>query len=115
EHLVAVQPGQQEIEHDDRVVLGLHEAQRVLAVRGNLELKTVRLQGTGNETADALLVVDDEDSAHRHPPGGPDFPGRARPMVISLYGRPGPPVAQSSAGESPAQIRKLPARDMSAA
>src|SRR5215471_5762044 len=58
EHLVAVQSGQQEIQHDDRVVLALHEAQRLVAVRGNVELKTVRLQGTRNEPADALLIVD---------------------------------------------------------
>src|SRR4029450_1584629 len=32
EHLVAVQPGQKEVQHDDRVVLGLHEAKRVVAV-----------------------------------------------------------------------------------
>src|SRR5215469_8412755 len=68
EHLVAVQPGQQEIEHDDRVVLALYEAQRVVAVRGNLELKAVGIQSTGNETADALLVVAYEDPAHRNPP-----------------------------------------------
>src|SRR5215469_3133100 len=68
EHLVAVQPRQQEIQHDDRVVLGLQEAQRVVAVRGNLELKAVGIQSTGNETADALLVVDYEDPAHRNPP-----------------------------------------------
>src|SRR5215468_7159480 len=52
EHLVAIQPRQQEIQHDDLVVLALHEAQRVVAVRGDLELKTVRLQRTGNETTD---------------------------------------------------------------
>src|SRR5215467_4585041 len=68
EHLVAVQPRQQEIQHDDRVVPGLHEAQRLVAVHGNLELETVRLQGTSKEAADALLVVDDEDPAHRNPP-----------------------------------------------
>src|SRR5215510_12902462 len=77
EHLVAVQPGQQEIQHDDRVVLAVHEAQRLVAVRGHLELKTVRLQSTGNETADALFVVDYEDPAHRNPPGGTDSPGHA--------------------------------------
>src|SRR5262249_24901325 len=68
EHLVAVQPGQQEVEHDDRVVVTLRKAQRLVAVPGNLELKTVRLQGTGNETTDALLVVDYQDPAHRNPP-----------------------------------------------
>src|SRR5262249_49160217 len=61
EHLVTVQPGQQEIEHDDRVVLALHEAQRVGTIPGNLELKTVRLQGTRDEPTDALLVVDYQD------------------------------------------------------
>src|SRR5215469_11043529 len=38
EHLISVQPRQQEIQHDDLVVLALHEAQRVVAVRGDLEL-----------------------------------------------------------------------------
>src|SRR6516164_6301432 len=64
EHLVAIQPGQQEIEHYDRVVVTLREAQRLVAVHRNLELKTVRLQGTRDETTDALLVIDNEDPAH---------------------------------------------------
>src|SRR5215469_11897829 len=67
EHLIPVQPGQQEIQHDDRVVLALHQAQCLVAAHGNLELKTVRFQSTRDETADALLVVDYKDPAHRHP------------------------------------------------
>jgi len=38
-----------------------------VAVPGDLELKTVRVQSTGNETADALLVVHYENPAHRNP------------------------------------------------
>src|SRR5215471_16003720 len=58
EHLIAIQPRQQQIQHDDRIVLTLHKAQRVVAVHGGLDLKTVRLEGARNEATDALLVVD---------------------------------------------------------
>src|SRR5215471_8359703 len=74
EHLVAVQPGQQEIQHDDRIVLALHKAQCFVAVHGRLDLKTVRLEGTGNEATDALLVVHYKDLTHRKPPLWLDFP-----------------------------------------
>src|SRR5215467_5695623 len=68
EHLIAIQPRQQEIQHDDRIVLAFHKAQRFVAVHGRLDLKAVRLEGTGNEATDALLVVDYEDLTHRKPP-----------------------------------------------
>src|SRR5215471_14093066 len=84
EHLVAIQPRQQEIQHDDRVVVTLREAQRLVAVPGNIELITVRFQGTGDETTDALLVVDYEDPAHRNPALVLTSQVIPRPMVITL-------------------------------
>src|SRR5262249_10079392 len=84
EHLVAVQPRQQEVQHDDRVVLALHEAQRLIAVPGDLELKTVRIQSSRDETADALLGIDDKDPAHRKPPAWDPLQVVARPLVITL-------------------------------
>src|SRR5215471_8991877 len=84
EHLVAVQSGQQQIQHDDRVVLALHEAQRLVAVPGDVELKTVGLQGTGNEAADALRVVDDEDPVHPHSLVVLTAQTTPQPLVIAL-------------------------------
>src|SRR5262252_4992749 len=77
EHLVAIQPGQQEIQHDDRIVLALHQAQRFVAVHGRLDLKAVRLESAGNEPTDALLVVDYKDLTHRKPPLVLTSPGPA--------------------------------------
>src|SRR5215471_3493705 len=115
EHLVAVQPRQQEIQHDDRVVLALHEAQRLVAVRCHLELKTVRLQGTGNETADALFVVDDEDPAHRNPPLLLTL--QVTPQIIGDRYMCTPTAAHRAilCSQCSAQIQKWPASDMSAA
>ena len=58
----AVQAGEDEIEEDDVGMPGAHVVQGSKAVGGGADVKASVGEGGGEEVADAVLVVDDEDT-----------------------------------------------------
>ena len=84
--LVAIHSGKHDVEHEEVVVVFGCKAQRIFAVRGDIDLEAFLFQGVSDEIGDGLLVVDGQDTCgtlvHLKPPC--DF-GAKRCMRAVLF------------------------------